>query len=585
MISLYPGVCSSQRVGIYPSHELETHYLIDILALLAGAVVAVPIFHRLGLSSILGYLTAGIVIGPWGFGTIDQVEEARHIAEFGVVFLLFIIGIELKPSRLWALRRTVFGLGSAQVILTGFVLSILILLFGVPEKPAVIAGFGLALSSTAFGIQILTERNDLETVAGRTAFSVLLFQDLAIVPLLILVPILAHETSLVEGTGFAALEAIIAIAAVILVSKYLLTPFLRMVAASRNSEVFTAAALLVVLGASWLMTKVGLSMALGAFLAGLMLAESDYRHQVVADIQPFRGILLGLFFMSVGMSIDFGQLGEKPLLIAGLVVALLIIKVGLIWGLCRITGVMNATSIRVSLLLSQSGEFGYVLFGLAATTGVMAMDLSQLLTVVVALTMAVTPLMASAGERIERCLTGKDAQYAVSTAILDEKPNVILAGFGRVGKRIANIMDANDISYFALDNNSDTVEQARAEGFNVFFGDASRHDVLKTAGAENVGVLVITLNQIEPTERLVHTMRQHYPNIPIYARGYNIEHCQRLLEAGATLAVSETLEASLQLGGAVLEVNGISNEEVGRLLHAFRQEYYGEGDIPLQIKG
>lgn len=561
--------------------KLETNYLIDILALLAGAVTAVPIFHRLGLGSILGYLTAGIVVGPWGYGTIDQMDEARHIAEYGVIFLLFIIGIELKPSRLWALKGAVFGLGFAQVMLTGLVLTMLILLFGVTEKPAVIAGFGLALSSTAFGIQILTERNDLGTVAGRTAFSILLFQDIAIIPLLILVLILANETSLVEGTGFAALEAIIAIAAVILVGKYILTPSLRLVAASRNAEIFIVAALLVVLGASWLMTKVGLSMALGAFMAGLMLAESDYRHQVMADIQPFRGILLGLFFMSVGMSIDFGQLGEKPLLIAGLVVALLIIKMVLIWGLCRVMGVMNATSMRVSLLLSQSGEFGFVLFSLAATTGVMATDLSQLLTVVVALTMVVTPFIAGVGERIERNLMNKDAPHAVSTKENDKKPNIILAGFGRVGKRVAKILDASDISYLALDNNSDTVEQARVEGFNVFYGDASRHDVLKTAGAEKASVLVITLNQIQPTERLVHSMRHYYPNIPIYARGYNIEHCQRLNKVGATLSVSETLEASLQLAGAVLEFNGILNQEVTRLLQAFRQEYYGQGDIPL----
>lgn len=559
---------------------METHYLIDILILLAGAVIAVPIFQRLGLGSILGYLTAGIIVGPWGFGFIDQVEEVRHIAEFGVVFLLFIIGIELKPSQLWALRRTVFGLGLAQVMLTGLALSALILLFGVSEKPAIIAGFGLALSSTAFGIQILTERNDLGTVAGRTAFSILLFQDLAIVPLLILVSFFTHETSVGSDTGFAVLEAIIAVTAVILVGKFILTPALRLVAASRNAEVFIAAALLAVLGAAWLMTEVGLSMALGAFLAGLMLAESDYRHQVVADVQPFRGVLLGLFFMSVGMSVDFGLLAEKPLPIVGLVVVLLVIKMGLLWGLCRISGVINATSMRVSLLLAQSGEFGFVLFGLAATTGVMANDLGQLLTVVVALTMVLSPLMAAIGERIELLLKGKNTLHDIIITETDEKPKIIVAGFGRVGKRIARILKASDVTYLGLDNNSEAVKQARAEGFNVFYGDASRNDVLKAAGAGDASVLIITLNQTEPAERLVHVMRHHYQNTPVYVRGYNIAHCKSLLEAGATLAVSETLEASLQLGGAALEVIGIPNEEVKRLLQTFRVEYYEEGGIP-----
>ncbi|MBT3924184.1 MAG: hypothetical protein HOF21_16575 [Nitrospina sp.] len=563
---------------------MNTHYLIDILVLLAGAVVAVPIFQRLGLGSILGYLIAGIIVGPWGFGFIERVEEIRHIAEFGVVFLLFIIGVELNPSRLWALRRTVFVLGSAQVILTGFVLTVPFLLFGVPEKSAIIAGFGLALSSTAFGIQILTEGNDLGTPAGRTAFSVLLFQDLAVVPLLTLVSLLANETSLVESIGFAGLDTIIAVTAVFLFGKFLLTPSLRLVAGSRNSEVFIAAAVLVVLGAAWLMEEVGLSMGLGAFLAGMTLADSDYRHQVVADIQPFRGILLGLFFMSVGMSVDFSLLGQQALLIIGLVVGLLLIKAVLLLGLCRLTGVGSGTSIRVSLLLSQSGEFGFVLFGLATTTGVMATDLSQLLTVVVVLTMAVTPWMARIGEYIERRLAEKKTQYDISIAKVDEKPKIIVAGFGRVGKRIARILKTSGVSYLALDNNSNTVERARAEGFNVFYGDASRHDVLKTAGAEDASVLVITLNQVEPTERLVHVIRHHYLSIPIYARGYNIEHCKRLLKAGANVSISETLEVSLQLGGAALEANGISSEEVRLILQAFRQKYYEEGDTPLPIE-
>ncbi|MCK5382818.1 MAG: cation:proton antiporter, partial [Gammaproteobacteria bacterium] len=300
----------------------EAHYLTDILVLLAAAIVAVPVFQRLGLGSVLGYLAAGAIVGPWGFGFIDQVEEIRYIAEFGVIFLLFIIGIELKPARLWAMRRMVFGLGTAQVMLTGLVIAGLALLFDQSLRTALIIGFGLALSSTAFGLQILNERGEMGTVHGRTAFSVLLLQDLAVVPLLTLVSLLAADTALLEGIEFAILEAALVITFVILVGRFFLSPILRLVATSRTAEVFTAAAVFAVLGTAWLMEEVGLSLALGAFLAGLMMAESHYRHQVIADIQPFRGILLGLFFMGVGMSIDFGLLGRQGVVIAGLVLGL-----------------------------------------------------------------------------------------------------------------------------------------------------------------------------------------------------------------------------------------------------------------------
>ena len=364
----------------------EAHYLTDILILLAAAIVAVPLFQRLGLGPVLGYLAAGTLVGPWGLGFIDQVEEIRHLAEFGVIFLLFIIGIELKPARLWAMRRMVFGLGTAQVILTGLAIAGLAMLLGQPPRTAVIIGFGLALSSTAFGLQILTERGDMGKTYGHTAFSVLLLQDLAVVPLLTLVSLLAAESALLEGLEFALLEAALVIAFVIFVGRFFLSPVLRLVATSRTAEVFTAAAVFAVLGTAWLMEAAGLSLAVGAFLAGLMMADSSYRHQVVADIQPFRGILLGLFFMGVGMSIDFGLLGRQSLLVAGLVLGLLLIKFAILWVLSRLMGVGTADATRVSLLLSQSGEFGFVIFGLAAISGVLPLDLFHILTLLVALT-------------------------------------------------------------------------------------------------------------------------------------------------------------------------------------------------------
>jgi monovalent cation:proton antiporter-2 (CPA2) family protein len=554
----------------------EAHYIVDILVLLTAAVVAVPVFQRLGLGSVLGYLAAGGIVGPWGFGLIDQVEKIQTIAEFGVIFLLFSIGIELKPVRLWAMKHMVFGLGGAQVILTGLVIIGLALLFGLSLRSAVIIGFGLALSSTAFGLQILTDRGEIGTHHGRTAFSVLLLQDLAVVPLLMLVSLLAADTSLLEGIEFAILNAILVIAFVILFGRFFLSPVLRLVATSRSAEVFTAAVVLLVLSTAWLMEEVGLSMALGAFLAGVMLAESHYRHQMIADIQPFRGILLGLFFMGVGMSIDFGLLGRQGVLFAGLVLGLLLIKSAILWVLCRLMGVGRLDATRVSLLLSQSGEFGFVLFGLATINGVLPVELFHLLTLLVVLTMVTTPLMATLGDYLNRRLNGTIELHDVSTDHIDaEQSHVIVAGFGRVGRRVVRILQAGNVPYLAIESNADRVLEARQEGFSVFYGDAGQVDVLKAAGAGQASVLVCTLDQVEPAVRVVNIMRQHYPGTAVHARGHDRNHCDQLLKAGAAVAVSESLEASLQIGGVVLSAVGILEEDAAAVIETFRKEYYG----------
>ena len=553
----------------------ETNYLEDVLVLLAAAVITVPVFQRLRLGSVLGYLTAGAVVGPWGFGFIDQVEEIRHLAEFGVVFLLFIIGIELKPARLWSMRRMVFGLGTAQVMITGLAIAGLALLFGQPLKIAVIIGFGLALSSTAFGLQILNERGEMNTGHGRTTFSVLLLQDLAVVPLLALVSLLAAKTTLLEGIEFALLDAVLVITFVILVGRFFLSPILRLVATSRTAEVFTAAAVFAVLGTAWLMEEVGLSLALGAFLAGLMMADSHYRHQVIADIEPFRGILLGLFFMAVGMSIDFGLLGHQGALIAGLVLGLILVKSTITLVLCRLMRVNKPDATRVSLLLSQSGEFGFVIFGLAATSSLLPENLFNILILLIALTMATTPLMPKLGEFLNSRLTKSLGRQDISTKDIDaEQSQVIIAGFGRVGQRVARILQAGNVPYLAIDSNADRVLESRQDGYSVFYGDASKVDVLKAAGAEKAAVLVCTLDQPIPAERLVNILRQQYPDIAIYARGRDKQHCDQLLKAGATIAISETLEASLQIGGEVLNTIGVFEDDAAALIESFRAEYF-----------
>lgn len=555
----------------------DNSYLFQILILLAAAVVAVPVFRRIGLGTVLGYLFAGITIGPWGLGLIKATEDIRHIAEFGVIFLLFLIGIELKPSRLWRLRKFVFGLGSAQVIITGLVLTGTAWLFGFSLKAAVITGFALALSSTAFAIQILTENRALNTQHGRTTFSILLLQDLAVIPLLTLVSLLAEDVSLAAGLEFALLDAVIAISLVFLTGRYLLNPFLRIVASSRTSEVFVAAAVLAILGTAVLMEKAGLSMALGAFLAGLMLSESHFRHQITADIMPFRAILLGLFFMSVGMSIDFGLLAENAFLIFGLLFGLLIIKILVLLMLTQLFGAKLSDGMHTAVLLSQSGEFAFILFGLATLQGVMQPEQAQLLTVVVALSMASTPLLVKLQEKIDRQYISRSNAHPISEInALESPPQIIIAGFGRVGRRVAKLLDRSQTPYVALDSKAERIARLHAAGVPVFFGDASRSDVLHAAGAAEAKAIVITLDDFDATERLVGIAHEHYPNLKIFARAHNQEHCRKLHNAGATLAISETMETSVQLGSAAMDINGFEQSEILQIVSQFRDEYYAE---------
>lgn len=555
---------------------MESHYVIDILILLSAAVAIVPLFQRFGLGSVLGYLVAGVIVGPWCFGFIHQIEDIRTIAEFGVIFLLFSIGIELKPARLWAMRRLVIGLGFSQVAVTGWCLVGLALLFGQPLIISVIIGMGLALSSTAFCLQTLADRGEIGTHHGRAAFSVLLMQDLAVVPLLMLLTMLSADTPLLEGIEFAMLEAALAIGGVIIVGRYLLSPALRLVASSRMAEVFTAAAILVVLGTAWLMQEAGLSMALGAFFAGLMLADSHYRHQVIADIQPFRGILLGLFFMGIGMTLDFGLLGRQGALLAALVPGLLLVKSGILWLLCRLMRVERRDAIRVSLLLSQSGEFGLVLFGTAAIGGLLPLDLFRFLILLVVLTMVTTPAMKALGDYISSYLDSSTDSHDVTTEHLEaELPHVIIAGFGRVGRRMARILHTGNVPYIVIERDATRVLEGRREGFSVFYGDAGQVDVLKAAGAGEANVLVCSLDEIEPAVRLVSSMRQNYPDITVHACGRDRQSCDRLLKAGATLAISESLEPSMQLGEAVLSTMDVPEKDAAALIATFRKQYYG----------
>lgn len=541
----------------------ETHYIIDILVLLASAVIAVPLFQRLGLGAVLGFLVAGALVGPWGLGYIVAVEEIRHLAEFGVIFLLFIIGIELKPSRLWVMRRSVFGLGTAQVLITGTLITLLGLALGLSTRAALVVGLGLALSSTAFGLQLLSDKGQLGTPYGRTGFAILLLQDLAVVPLMALLPLLAQrELSITEDVELAALESVVIIVGVFLLGRLLLRPVLQIVARNRrNPEIFTATGIFLVLGAAWLTDWAGLSMALGAFLGGLLLADSRYRHQIMADIQPFRGLLLGLFFMSVGMSINFGLLSQSGLLVAGLVAGLLLLKGLILWILCRISGRTNAEAVQVALLLSQAGEFGFILFGLANMLGLLDGDLFHLLLLTIALSMAATPLLTKLGDSLGRTLvSAAPADTPSIKPIPTTQDHVIVAGFGRIGGQLTRSLVKAKVPCLVLENNPERVIRAQALDYPVFFGDASRIDVLRSAGAANASMVVFAMDQMESIGQAVVTVREAFPGLPVYARARDARMAKRLSTMGVAYTVPETQGSGQQLSRQVLQAAGIPAE-------------------------
>lgn len=556
--------------------EGDSQYLVDILALLLATVVVIPLFHKIRLGAILGYMTAGIILGPWGLGVITEVEDVRHLAEFGVIFLLFVLGIELKPDKLWQMRKMVFGLGLGQLLISAAFIYTISLALGLGHSTAIIVGFGLALSSTAFCLSLLSERGGITTRMGRMSLSVLLLQDIAVVPILALVSYFASGGSGAElaEPGLPIIYAVLTIIALLVAGRYLLNPVLERIVASQDPEVFIAVAVLLVLGVAWLMKLVGFSMALGAFLAGVMLAESHYRHQIEADILPFRGILLGLFFMTVGMEIDFGLLWDKLATIIGLTLGLMLLKAAVMYGLARFSGARRDTSLQTAVLLSQSGEFGFVIFGVAAGSNVMDRDLSVMLTLVVALTMALTPLAVKIVNTLVARYAVHDEPEVATDRFDDVSDHVIIAGFGRVGARIAALLSAADVNYIAVDMRQERVKAARAQGFPVFFGDASKVKVMQAAGADRARMLVVALDDDNQIDQLVSQIRQLYPDMPIHTRAKDRKHCAALVEQGATTTVSETLETSLRLTEEVLLSNGLSEAEAGAVIGAFRDDYY-----------
>jgi monovalent cation:H+ antiporter-2, CPA2 family len=550
----------------------------DVLIILAAAVLVVPIFQRLRSSPVLGYLVAGMLIGPSALSIVSDVSGVVILANFGVVFLLFTIGLELSIERLKAIRSHVFGLGTLQVVLTSCLFWLGARWLDQPKDTAVILAGGLALSSTAIVLQILVERRELPTRHGRVSFAILLLQDLAVVPLLTLVPLLAaHDTRLAGALGLAALKAVGALIVILVVGRLILRPALRVVASAKSPELFTGVTLLVVLGVSYVTESAGLSMALGAFLAGLLIAETEYRHQVEGDIEPFRGILLALFFMTIGMSIDLGLIIGNAATVIMLVVALVAVKAIVMTVLCRAFGFPMAVSTHVGLSLGQGGEFAFVLFSLAMALGVMPIETGQTMLAVVALSMALTPFLMSAGRRLAVVLTPKLVPAELRRTEQDArdfKGHVIIAGFGRVGQTVARLLEAQRLPYMAFDLEPSRIAEGRARGLPIYYGDASRVEVLKAAGIHRARAAVVTLDQPLAAERAVASIRRLCPLLDIHARARDHEHQIHLQEAGATHVVPEMMEGSLQLGGTLLKSLGRSPEEVTNVLEEFRGSAY-----------
>ena len=536
---------------------------------LLAAIVMVPISRRLGFGSILGYLAAGIIIGPFGAKLIHDPEDILHFAELGVVFLLFIVGLELQPSRLWVLRRMVFGLGSAQVVVSATIIAVIAWALGLDGKPAVIIGLILALSSTAFVLQMLAEKKELTTSHGRAAFSILLFQDLAAIPLIAILPMLGTNTD--GGMGVTQVGImVLTLGGLIIVGKYLLRPVLQIAAGAKIPEIFTATALLVVIGAALLMELAGMSMVLGAFIAGMLLAGSEFRHQLEADIGPFKGLLLGLFFIAVGMSVNISILLESPLRIMLMVVLLMAAKAAALVPLAHKFGMCDARSAwSLAASMSQGGEFAFVLFGIAAGNALLPAALIDELILVVALSMLITPFAYMAAERYgTRKAAAAEPEY---DDMQDQHNDVIIAGFGRVGQIVARLLRVVDRPFTALEIDSSQVNVVRRYGNVVHYGDASRLDILRAAGAEHAKVFVLAIDNIEASMRTAEAVTQHFPHLKIVARARNRRHVHKLMDLGIEHIYRETFLSSLAISEEVLSSLGVSAENTSMATESFRE--------------
>jgi glutathione-regulated potassium-efflux system protein KefB len=544
----------------------------EIAMLLAAAAIAAPLARWLKIGSVLGYLAAGILLGPHGFGqafSFYQTQEILHFAEFGVVLLLFIIGLELRPLRLWSMRRQIFGAGTAQFAFTSLALALLGLAIGLTLPTALFLAFALSLSSTAFAIQIMEENGELTTRHGRSGVAILLFQDLAAIPLIAIVPVFAITAAATVPSGdlWVVFKALATIVLVVVAGRFLVDQALRLIARTGVHEAMTAGALLTVIGAALVMQGAGISASLGGFLAGAMLADSSYRHQLEADLKPFEGLLLGLFFTAIGMSIDIELLIKQPLTILALVLGLLVIKSAVLYGIGRAQGLAVAPARRLALTLSQGGEFGFVLLTTGAVATVITYPVKDLITIVVTISMVATPLLLLA----EQSMVSAPGDTREADAMPDNDGHVIIAGFGRFGQIIARILRAKRIPFTALDMDAEQIDLVQRFGSEAFFGDASRPDILAAAEADKARAFVLAVNNVDASLRTARIVRSRYPDLKIYARARDRNHVHQLMDLGVEVIRRETFESALELSREVLRGLGANERDVRFAIETFRE--------------
>ncbi len=543
-----------------------------ILIFLLAAVIAVPLFRRLGLGAVLGYLVAGAAMGPYGFKLVKHVESTLAVSELGVVMLLFVIGLELSPARLWVMRRQVFGIGGLQVAISALLLGAVAATLGLGWKTDLVIGLGLALSSTAVGLQLLAERKELTTGYGRLAFAILLLQDLVAIPLLALIPLLGEAKAAAQSGPplDAVLKAVGMIALVVIGGRLVLRQLFRAAAWTQMGEVFTATALLVVVGTAWLMQSVGLSMGLGAFLAGVLLADSEFRPELEAQIEPFKGLLLGLFFIAVGMSINLDKVVAEPIPIALGVAGLLLLKMLVLVAVGWRPGKLPLReSLMLGAVLALGGEFAFVVFGEAFKAGLIEAVLRDRLVAIVGLSMAATPLIVIAMSRW--LLQHPEAKQERPADVIDnDEPRVIIAGFGRMGQIVGRILRAQGIPFTALEHNTEQVDLSRRFGSLIYFGDPTKPELLRAAHTDRAEVFVITTDDPDVTVRTARLLRRLYPNLKVFARARNRQHAFKLMDLGVEV-IRETFHSSLELSEQVLEALGIAPEVARDRRERFRQ--------------
>jgi monovalent cation:H+ antiporter-2, CPA2 family len=564
---------------------MHHHNLPEVVILLCAAVIIVAAFKRLRLSSVLGYLVAGLIIGPFGVQIggsplIEDFEASKLFGEYGVVLLMFVIGLELSIERLMQMRRHVFGFGTLQLLLTCSGIACLAFLMKASPAQALVIGGGLALSSTAVVMQIIQEKNSHSSQIGRLSLATLIMQDLAVAPLLFLVPMLNQGTDhIYSDLAMAMAKAAVVLAVIFFVGMRLMRPIYHSIASLESEELFIATTILIVLGSAWITDYFGLSQALGAFVAGLLIAETEFKAQVEADIMPFKGLLLGLFFMTVGMSLDIELLVDKFFIIIGLAISLMLFKTVIITLLARAFGFRNSVALQTGILVSQGSEFSFVLFGLASKGVVPILDnsTSQMLLMVVTISIALTPLAVYLGgllvKYMAKTIHDPFIQNVLDKETLDLQQHIIIAGFGRVGHTISRLLEEENINNFvAIDSDPKNVHQGRKDGAPVYYGKADRMDILKSLGIDRAKMIIITIRNHNEALSAVKAIRSEFENLPILVRAWDPPHAEILREAGATLAMAETFESSLLLGGAMLNSLGVANTEVKRVLNKFRAQ-------------